>query len=241
MSSSIPVAAGDAQRTRIAGAVLLVCAILPTIAVALDPSASGHTPLALLQSMVAIRQAHQYVHYVAMSCVAGLLYAYAVLSQQLGLRRTPVLAGLVCYSLGAALMLVATVIDGFISTDTAALFVAKSAEGQQMGYWLIQVIENVALTDIARISWIFESIAVVGWAMALIADGGFRRKIGALGLVAGLLPAVAVLVAGSQMDTTVVVGVLLLQAIWNIAAAVLLLRNKPAASALASPRPAPAY
>lgn len=241
MSTSNPAVADDTPRVRTAGIVLLVCAILPTVAVSLDPMASGHGPLAVMQSMVANRQVHQYVHVVAMSCVAGLLYAYTVLSQQLGLRRTPVLIGLICYGLGAMLMLIATVIDGFISTDMAAMFVGKSTEGIQIGYWLVQVVENIVLTDIARISWVLESVAVVGWSVALLADGGFRRKIGALGMVAGLLPAAAVIVAGAQMDTTVVVGVLLLQAIWNIAAAVLMLRSKAGQNAAAAPRVASAY
>jgi len=66
------------------------------------------------------------------------------------------------YAAGSMLMLVATTIDGFISTDTAALFVTKSPEGVRVGYWMIQAMAGVALTDIAR----------VAWSLAMVRDAG---------------------------------------------------------------------
>ena len=43
------------------------------------------------------------------------------------------------------------------------------------------------------------------------------------GLVVGALPAITVFVVGSAMTDMVVVGILMMQAVWNIAAATLLL------------------
>jgi hypothetical protein len=121
------------------------------------------------------------------------------------------------------LMLVATIIDGFIGTDTAALFVTKSPEAVRVGYWMIQAIAGVALTDIARVAWVCQSLAAVAWSLALLRETGLARKGGMAGLVIGTLPGVAVIVAGARMTETVVVGVLLLQGIWNLGAAAYLL------------------
>jgi hypothetical protein len=46
-----------------------------------------------------------------------------------------------------------------------------------------------------------------------------------LGVVAGGLPAAAVVMAGANMTEMVVVGILLLQGVWNLAAASVLLRG----------------
>jgi hypothetical protein len=185
--------------------------------------AQGHDPLSVLQGMVRIRESHQLVHVVAMACIGGLMFGFTVLSRRLGLRRAPVLAGLIAYGTGSMLMFIATIIDGFISTDIAALFVTGSPEAVRTGYWMIQAIAGVALTDIARVAWVCQSVAAVVWSLALLRDAGLARKVGIAGLVTGALPGVAVIAAGSHMTETVVVGILLLQGLWNLGAATYLL------------------
>jgi hypothetical protein len=207
-----------------AGVVIALSAIASIAAVALDSMAPGTDALSILQGMVRIRASHQLVHIVAMACIGGFMYGYSVLSQRLGLRRPPVLAGLIAFGIGSVLMFIATLIDGFISTDLAALFVTKSPEAVRVGFWMVQAIEGVALTDIARVAWVCQSVAAVAWSIALLGEPGLPRKLGVAGLVIGALPVVAVVAAGSGMTATVVVGILLVQALWNFTAAIYLLR-----------------
>jgi hypothetical protein len=214
-----------------AGLVIALSAIASIAAVALDSMSTGHDPLSILQGMVKIRESHQLVHVVAMACIGGFMYGYSVLSQRLGLRRAPVLAALVAYGIGSVLMFISTIIDGFISTDMAALFVNKSPEAVQAGYWMLQVLAGVALTDIARVAWVCQSVAAVGWAIALLREQGLARRLGSVGLVCGALPAVAVVAAGSRITATVVVGILLVQALWNFIAAIYLMRPAGASEA----------
>ncbi|WP_198117662.1 hypothetical protein [Massilia rhizosphaerae] len=210
---------------RCAGITIALSALASIAAVALDSSASGSDPLAILQSMVSLRGSHQLVHIVAMACIGGLMFGFTVLSQRLDLRRAPVLAGLIAYAAGSMLMLVATTIDGFISTDVAALFATKSPEAVRVGYWMIQALAGVALTDIARVAWVCQSLAAVAWSLAMVRDAGPARNAGLAGLATGVLPGVAVVAAGAHMTETVVVGILLVQAIWNLIAAAWLLRG----------------
>ena len=216
-------AMGDA---RLAGLAILASAIVSTATVALDRGASGKTTQEILQSMVQIQAWHQNVHVVAMACICGLMYGYTVLSQRLDLRRAPVLIGLITYGLGSVLMLGATLLDGFISTGIAADFVNGTPEAAQAARWMIHVVEAIALTDIARVAWVLQSVAAIAWSVALLRDAGMRRAVGCVGLVAGGLPAAMVIAAGSQMDLSVVIGTLLLQAVWNLAAGVLMLRER---------------
>ena len=222
--------------SRAAGIAIIASAIASIAAVALDSMASGKDALTIMRSMIALQQSHQLVHIVAMACLGGLMFGYTVLSQQLGLKRAPVLLGLIAYAMGTMLMLIATVIDGFIGTDLAVMFVGKSPEAVKAGYWMIQAASNVVLIDIARVSWVFQSVAAVCWAVALLGERGYLRAVGVLGLVVGALPAIAVCLAGSNMTEMVVVGILLLQAVWNIAAASVLLRRPRAPQIHAVPQ-----
>lgn len=211
---------------RLAGLAIVASAIVSTGTVALDRGASGKSTQEILQSMVQIQAWHQNVHVVAMVCICGLMYGYTVLSQRLDLRRAPVLIGLMTYALGSVLMLGATILDGFISTGIAADFVNGTPEAAQAARWMIHVVEAIALTDIARVAWVLQSAAAIAWSVALLRDAGLRRVVGCIGLIAGALPAAMVIVAGAQMDLGVVIGTLLLQAVWNLAAGVFLLRER---------------
>jgi hypothetical protein len=225
LATAVPVD-GDA---RVAGLAIVVSTIVSTATVALDRGASGKTTLEILQSMVQIQSWHQNVHVVAIACICGLMYGYTVLSQRLDLKRPPVLIGLIAYAFGSVLMLSATILDGFISTGIAADFVNGTPEAAQAARWMIHVVESIVLTDTARVAWVLQSVAAIAWSLALLRDAGMRRVVGCIGLVAGGLPAAMVIAAGAKMDLSVVVGTLLLQAVWNIAAGVLLLRERSAA------------
>lgn len=219
-------AVAASSHVRLAGLAVLASAIVSTATVALDRGPAGKTTPEILQSMVQIQSWHQNVHVVAMVCICGLMCGYAVLSQWLGLRRLPVLIGLITYALGSVLMLLATILDGFISTGIAADFVNGGPEAMQAARWMIHVVESIALTDIARVAWVLQSVAAIAWSLALLRDAGMRRAVACIGLVAGGLPAAMVIVAGAKMDLRVVVGTLLLQAVWNLAAGALMLRER---------------
>ncbi len=208
--------------TRVAGTAIALSAIASIVFVALDQGARGKDALSIMQSMVATQPMHQFVHVVAMTCLGGFMYGYSVLSQRLGLHRTPVLIGLTSYGLGTVLMLLAAVIDGFVSTDAASMFLAGAPSGLDTGLQIINTLSGVLLPDLARVAWVFQSVAAVAWSIALLRERGMQRTVGGIGLVAGALPAVIVSIVGTQMTDAVVVGILLAQAIWNLAAAALL-------------------
>lgn len=209
--------------TRTAGIAIAASAVASIVFVALDEGGSGKDALSIMQSMVKTQPMHQLVHVVAMVCVGGFLYGYSVLSQRLGLHRPPVLIGLVSYALGTVLMLLGTVIDGFVSTDAAAMFLGGSPAAVEQGFRIVNTLSGVLLPDLARVAWVFQSVAAIAWSCALLRERGTQRAMGVIGLLAGALPAGIVFVVGTRMTDTVVVTILLAQAIWNLAAAAALI------------------
>lgn len=84
---------------------------------------------------------------------------------------------------------------------------------------------GVVLNDLAKLGWLLQAVGALAWSMALIREGGFDRKMGGIGLLSSLLVSSVVLGSAANMSMTSLLGVLLAQLIWNIAATVVLIRQ----------------
>lgn len=221
-------AAGSQQRNALRAAGLAIAAgtILSTITVAADSSASGDSPRAFLMSMIAISASKALVHLVAMAAVLAYAFGFTTLARRLDLQRPLVLAGLGAFLFGCVAMLGATLIDGFISSDVAAAFAnAPSPESVKQGYNLV-LYGDIVLTDLARLGWVLQALATIAWAPALLAGAGWQRVTGVVGLLSGGLVIAAVVAAGAMMSMQALLSIILAQAVWNLAVAVLLMRGR---------------
>ncbi len=215
--------ASSAPDTRAAGIAIAAAAILSIIFVAFDQNAAGDNPQAVLESITKIRLVHQVVHAGAIASLLAFAFGFASFAWRLGLRRPLVLAGLVAFEIGCVAMVGATLMDGFLTPDIAAIFAKASPESVKTGYNIVVFI-GIALTDLARLAWVFQAAGTLAWSLALFRDRGFSRKIGSAGLISGVVVAVAALTSGPFISLPAILGILLAQLVWNLAAARYLLR-----------------
>ncbi len=220
---------------RAAGIAIAAATVLSIIFVALDGPASGSTPLDILQSMAGMRGTKEMVHSVAIASVLAYAFAYSVFAWRMDLRRPLVLAGLTTYLTGCVAMIGATILDGFISGDVASQFAAASPDSVKQGYNLVVFI-GIALTDLAKLGWVLQAVASLAWSIILLQGRGlnpaFNRPVGLVGLVSSGLVLAAVFSSDVNMSMTVLLGILFAQAIWNLAAAALLIRSKATAGSI---------
>jgi hypothetical protein len=85
------------------------------------------------------------------------------------------------------------------------------------------------LNDFAKLGWILQAVGALAWSLALMREKGFDRAIGMIGLLSSVLVGVAILASATNMSMASLLGVLLAQLIWNLAAAAFLFRS-PGAS-----------
>lgn len=224
-----------ARGDRWAGLALMSSALASIAFMVIDASngGGGTDAQSIMQGMVRSQGIHQAVHIGQMACIGGLVMGHVHLGQRLGLQRLAVKAGLMGYLLGAVLMLVCTVIDGLILADVAGAFVQRTPELVQIGWSAIKV-GFIALTDLARVSWIFMAAGTLALSAALLAWRGLARKIGVVGLAASALQAAAIVSAGNKLPMEIMLAVLALQAVWYLCAAWLLWKGVPGASATSS-------
>jgi hypothetical protein len=207
--------------TRAAGLLLALAAVLSIVFVALDPEVTAKTSRAILEALVANAPRHRLVHAVELACVAALGFGFVSLASRMGLRRPAVIGACLTYLVGCIAMVVAAVTDGFITGGVASYYL-QSGHDVDTGREMIHLC-YVVIQDFATASWFFQSVGVLALAGALLQRPGLQRAAGLLGLATGALPPIAIVATYPAMDSTVVVGILLAQLAWNVAAATLLL------------------
>ena len=222
---TVNVPTGLAAETRSAGAAIATATIVSTIFVALDRSGGGSNPLQILQGIAGLTLLKEVVHGVAIASVCAYAFGYVSLSRRLGLHRPLVLAGLVAYLIGCVAMVAATLLDGFVTPHIAGDAIRATDPARiQFAYDLVHYI-GVVLNDAAKLGWILQAIGAAAWSMVLLGERGAARMVGVLGLVSSVLVCALVAISAVNMSMTSLLGVLLAQLVWNLAAAVFLFRR----------------
>jgi hypothetical protein len=221
------------HRTRSAGIAIAAATIVSTIFVALDRSGGGSNPREILQGIADLVVLKEVVHGVAIASVCGYAFGYTTLARRLGLHRPLVLAGLVAYLFGCVAMIGATILDGFVTPHIAIDVIGASPQWVTSAYQQIHYL-GVILNDLAKLGWILQAVGAVAWSIALMRENGFNRAIGVIGILSSSLVCVAILGSATNMSMSSLLGVLFAQLIWNIAAAVVLIREPASASMTAA-------
>jgi hypothetical protein len=211
------------ERDRVAATGMAAAAVLSIVLVALDPEVSVHGAGPILQAIAASAPFHQGVHVAESLFVLMLAHGVVSLGARLGLSRPVVRFGLMAYLAGALTMLVAATFDGFVTPAIAAAWLRPNHD-VQAGLEAVRF-AGAAVQSFATMSWGLEAMGALALSAALFADGGARRRLGALGLVAAAAPIVTIAASGPAMDTMVVVAILLTQAVWNVVCAIALWRR----------------
>ena len=219
--------------TRTAGILMLASAVLSIVFVALDPAVAATTSRATLEGMAAVGPRHRAVHAVELACVLGLALGFTSLAARLGTQRAAVRGALIAYLVGCLAMMAAAVTDGFVTGDVAAYYL-RAGHSVDTGREMIHLC-YVVVQDFAAAAWCLQSVGVLALAFTLLRERGLPRIVGALGLSSGALPPVALVATWGAMDGGVVMGILLAQLVWNVAASVLLMRPTTRETGLAMP------
>lgn len=215
---------------RSAGYAIATATIVSTVFVAIDRSGGGTTPAQILAGIAGLGSLKAVVHGVAIASVCAYGFGYAALARALGLHRPLVLAGLVAYMIGCVAMVGATITDGFVIPHVAADALARP-ERIRFAYDLVHEL-NVVLNDLAKLGWILQAVGTVAWSAVMLRGRGLPRAIGCIGVVSSVLVCAVIAASATSMSMAALLGVLVAQLLWNLAAAVLLVRWPRQASSL---------
>lgn len=196
---------GDA---RTGGWILALASVVTVVAMAHHPRAAhGLGGIAAL------------VHPAMMLLLALLFFGFTLYARRRGMARAPVLGGLLAYAISLVAHLGAATINGFVVPALAA----RGADGVGHDVFVLCWELNQAL---AKLGVVATGAAFVLWAVDLWRTPGWMARAAALGgLLAGALPAAAMLAGVSGMTVTTALAVYAAHAAWTLLIGVLMLRR----------------
>jgi len=213
-----------ASATRSAGVAIATATVVSTIFVALDRSGGGSTPAEILAGIARLVTLKEWVHGVAMASVCAYAYGHAVLARRLGLQRGVVLGGLAVYLFGCMAMLLATLLDGFVTPHVAIDAGTAVATRAAFAFDLVHYI-NLILNDLAKLGWVLQAVGTLAWSLVLLSRTGAARVVGVVGLLSSALVLALLATAATSMSMTSLLAVLCAQLLWNLAVGGLLWRG----------------
>jgi hypothetical protein len=210
-------------RTRAAALAIATATVVSTVFVALDRSGGGSTPLEILQGIARLATLKEVVHGVAIASVCAYAFGYAILARRLDATRPLVVAGWNAFLFGCVALVGATLLDGFVTPHVALDALGATPARQAFAYEAVHAL-GIVLTDLARLGWVLQAAAALAWSLVLVRLRGVDRLVGAVGLASSAAVIALVATSTSRMSMTVLLGILVAQMGWNLAAAAWLWR-----------------
>ena len=125
-------------------------------------------------------------------------------------------------------MVGAALVSGFIITDVASLIPHTTVVDLQINLQILLLcrVLNQACANFAVVAM---SAGIVFWSLDLCRNSGSLRAVGVFGCLVGLVPAVALMFGEVHIDVHGMTEVVVAQAAWNIAVALLIIYRVPLA------------
>ncbi len=207
---------------RIAGGVLIGCALASLTALSLDQAATASETRELLQQIAALGPTRGAVHAVQMTCLTGYAFSFTVLSMKLGIKRPPVLAGLIAFLFGTVMMLIATVNDGFLTSAVAARFAAAPDIDLEIARDLIRF-GNMSVTYFGDLAFALMGAGTALWSLTLARFGLIGRLGSLVGLITGV-GSIAVIAWQPTLDMPALLGIVAGEFCFNLLVGTLLIK-----------------
>jgi hypothetical protein len=204
--------------TRLAGYVLIVCAIAALLLLAAHPGGEAHDLQGLVK-MEAAQQARNGLVHGGFILLLPLIVACQVeLARVLGLDRFAALAGLMLFCAGCAFLAASLLVDGLLVPQMAARLVAgppQRIEAARPAFLLA----GTAVRVLMPLGLGMQALGAAGLALAALR---LRRAIAATGLLVCLV-ALAGVATLPQQPIMLMVAVALIAVVWNAVGSALLL------------------
>ena len=208
-----------------AGIAIVVASLLTLLSIAHHPTTSkALSPADAIAAIVASSGSDRMVHATVIGTMLAMVFGFTVYTLRRGLHRSAVIGALIAFTFGVATTLGAALIDGFLIPEIASRYAAATADQLTRGAMLLSVCA-LAIQVATKAGLVGMSLGIVLWSTDLLFDKGFLRIAGIVGVLAGIVPAVLTL-SGGYIDPHALMIVLVIQTIWYLGIATLLLQRR---------------
>lgn len=227
LNSSADNIAAHNGHDRIYGIILAAASIILAAFMAMHPTVHSHHPQSFIEEMTGIAHVNNIVHGSLMANMGLLVLGLIGVCDRLGWHRLLVRGGFVAYVMGAIGGMFAAIVNGFV-VGALVSGAAGDADADTVMERLRPALDALHLTGemCSRLFVVAACAAALLWSWAMFMRGGAMRTIGVIGIVAGALPLILLVAGHLHMDVHGFGLFVLMQAIWYIAVASLLIRAR---------------
>jgi hypothetical protein len=212
----------SSQRRGLAAA-FTICALASLTLLANHPSGSPGSFADLIKDEAAHQVIDGVVHGGFCITLVALIICFVFLSRFLGLAKTSVVIGLVCFCAGCGALIPSMVLDGFA---TPAIAVRLAGVDDLQPAKTLFILVGTLIRFLMPMGLLFQFVAMLSWSWAIVKRPGFARAVGFLGSVVATILIVAIFTIPTAMVAHVILGGIALQAIWYLAIAALLFNRR---------------
>lgn len=204
------------QHARVAGITLIVATLLSVVAMAHHPTLTTPDIGQALQQLKDLANLSGWVHGVLIALMLLIYWCLTEYSLHCGVGKPLVRAGLVFYGAGMAAMIGAAVVSGWLM-ERVPYLLPNSGDADLHTLAMFINFSGGMNRALANLGAVAMSAGILAWSLGLLHDGGWTRAVGALGMLAGLAPALLLISGSMRLDVHGMMLVVLIQGAWNIA------------------------
>jgi hypothetical protein len=213
------------RRDITAGLILIVSAFGSVIAAIHHPVIKTREVNELFTRIGESAFADRLVHGALILFVTSQLFAFCRFAERQGIRRTPVLFGLIFYFLGSVAMIGAALIDGFLVPQIGASYLDASQAASEAGVPFLRF-RSIAIQLFTKSGVIAISAAILLWSASLIRTGGVPILAAVIGIATVLSEVYALLYGGAVITAHTIVPIVVAMAVWYFVIGLLLIAGR---------------
>jgi hypothetical protein len=219
----------DSMRYRLAGAFAF-CSLATLTLLANHPAAGAHTIADLIKAEARDQLSDAVVHGGFILTLSVLIVCFVILSRALGMARVAVVAGLVAFCVGCGALMSSMIVDGFVIPAIAVRFSSMGTADALTRAETLFILCGTLIRFLMPMGLLFQGVAMLSWSAAIVGRRGWRLA-GVFGLVGGVLVIGGVLAPLPRLAEHVLLGGIVVLAVWYLAlASALYARNGEQAS-----------
>jgi hypothetical protein len=203
-------------------AALACCALITLVLLANHPAGGGHTLLEVISAEARDRTTDALVHGGFVITLAALVVCLVAVARILGTARPSVLIGLVSFCVGSGMLMLSMILDGLVVPAIAARFVGITDPAALLPVRTTLMLCGVLIGILMPFGLLFQAATMLSWSIAIAARRGLRLAVALYGTLAAALLVAGLAFEPAAMTAHVILGAVVLTALWYGALALLL-------------------
>ena len=220
---SISAAERSGPSTRIAGTTIALCAGLGIVAIAFHPTVSTPEAAERMADVARLGLIDRVVHGALIVWLGGLIFGFSAFCMRRGFDRATILAGFVAFAIGCAASIGATLLDGFLAPAIGTRYAGTPQDSVRIANTVLEI-SALAIQILTKVGVVALSAGILFWCADLVSSPR-SRQVGVIGIASAILP-VALVASGVALTAHTVGIIVVVQAVWFIAVATMLIREQ---------------